>query len=43
MPNYNRLQKLTLALVKTNIVVIIDTIVVVFFITISIAIFLFSI
>lgn len=42
MPNYNRLQKLSLALVETNIVVIIDTIVV-FFITISIAIFLFSI
>lgn len=42
MPNYNRLQKLSLALVETNIVVIIDTIVF-FLITISIAIFLFSI
>lgn len=31
MPNYNRLQKLTLALVETNIIVIIDTIVVFFF------------
>lgn len=31
MPNYNRLQKLSLALVETNIVVIIDTIVVFFY------------